>query len=279
MTPLNCTFDPLRFPYQYDNVTQGTSITINQPNQQPIQLCIFNSTQCVSSATKCCQETDLVQNATSLSFLPPLVTFMVGYVSIIFLFKRLKLMDKWHVTGGMGLAALNTTKQSTELKEKLNNMTSLNKKIFYVGMFCVGLVWMLSIFAMVAEAVIMPKSIQETLSPSDRTAQLAMSSFLTPVEEIFSFLEDTMTVKVGYAVAALNYSELNALLHIGILGGIVSGIIAFLLTTFIALYHGTAEAILNPSHTSNQILIEGGCSLIPTTAEICKVEFSSHSLL
>ena len=64
---------------------------------------------------------------------------------------------------------------------------------------------------MVFESIIMPKSIQQTLSPTDRASQTAMDSFLTPVEEIFAFIEDTMTVKVGYAIASMRYNDLNIL--------------------------------------------------------------------
>ena len=52
------------------------------------------------------------------------------------------------------------------------------------------------------------------------------------------------------------------------IGGVFSGFLAFLFTTFIGFFHGTSEAVLNPSHASNQLLINGGCTLVPTTEQI-----------
>jgi hypothetical protein len=53
-----------------------------------------------------------------------------------------------------------------------------------------------------------------------------------------------------------------------VLGGILSGILAFVFTSIIGLTRSSAEAVLNPSHVSNQILINNGCTLIPTTDQL-----------
>lgn len=95
-----------------------------------------------------------------------------------------------------------------------------------------------------------------------------MSSFLTPVKEVFVFIEDTMTIKVGYALAAGELSKLNSLLNISFFGGLISGIFAFLLMVVLCLVDSTAGHLLNPSETSNSNLIAQGCSLIPTTDDL-----------
>ena len=270
---MNCTFDPTLFPYEYisptgETIVEGISVTVPLPNNQPdTQLCVFNTSKCLNSSS-CCHETPLVKSLTATTFLPPLITFLVGYLLGLYILRFSNIQKKWGVTGGLGLNATTTDEQKLKQKEKFTNMTERNKCFYkiFIGFF--ALLYIGSIVALVMEAVIMPASIQESLPPADRSSQLAITSFLAPIEEIFSFLEDTMTVKVGYAVASMNYSELNALLHIGVLGGVGSGLIAFLMTTFIAYYPSTAEAVLNPSHKSNQILIDGGCSLVPTTQEL-----------
>ena len=127
---------------------------------------------------------------------------------------------------------------------------------------------MLAILAVVFEATIMPKQIQTNLSPPDRAAQLAMASFLEPVREIFAFLEDAMIIKVGYAIAAGRYRELNALLHISIIGGAMCGLVAFAAMAIIAFNDASANVLLNPSAVPNQRIIDSGCSLIPTAAQI-----------
>lgn len=118
------------------------------------------------------------------------------------------------------------------------------------------------------QASIMPRSIQHNLSPTDRSAQLAMNAFLTPIEETFAFLEDTMVVKVGYALAAGRLSELNRLVHISVGGGLVLGCTAFLLMLILSYAHTSASALLDPSSSSNAALIDRGCSLVPTSQQL-----------
>jgi hypothetical protein len=130
------------------------------------------------------------------------------------------------------------------------------------------LIYVAAIAALVAESTIMPMSIQTVLSPTERASHLAMDSFLTPVSEIFAFLEDAMIIKVGYAMVCNRYQELNLLLHISVIAGFVSGLLAFILMLAIALNDASAEPFLNPSAASNQALIDAGCILIPTTKEM-----------
>ena len=62
-----------------------------------------------------------------------------------------------------------------------------------------------------------------TLPPGQRSAELAMQSFLKPISEVFAFLEDAMTVQVGYALATGNNRRVNALLNIAVWGGAFFG--------------------------------------------------------
>ena len=48
---------------------------------------------------------------------------------------------------------------------------------------------------------------------------LAATAFLTPVEEVFAFLEDTVVIRVNYAVSAQRYDELGVILRWGFFGG------------------------------------------------------------
>ena len=117
----------------------------------------------------------------------------------------------------------------------------------------------------------MPKSIQQTLSPADRSAQLAMAAFLTPMEEIFAFLEDTMMVKVSYAIGAGRKKLLNQLFNIGVIGGGISALAALVLCVAIQSSDSAASYILNPSSVPNQVLLSDGCGLIPDTKEMLGV--------
>eukprot|EP00944_MAST-04C_sp_MAST-4C-sp1_P015495 g15495.t1 len=123
---------------------------------------------------------------------------------------------------------------------------------------------------MVIESVIMPKSKQKTLTPTDRASQSAMDAFLTPIHEIFGFIEDTMTVKVGYAIASRRYHDLNILLNVSVLGGLLCAAAAFLAMLGIALNDSLAGWVLNPSEKSNQALIDDGCTFIPSTKALLR---------
>ena len=246
-------------------MTQGIRTSIALRKQPPVELCLFNTTRCLTH-DNCCHETSFVN--TSSSWVVPLITFALGWAVGLYILRSSGLKQRWNLSGAFGFGAMWSADDHQKRNAERKNRSQKSKYCFYIVAFLVALIYAASITATVMEAVIMPKSIQENLSPADRASQLAMSSFLTPVEEIFVFLEDTMTVKVGYAVAACNYSELNALLHIGVYGGMLSGLVAFIFTSFLAYNHQTAEMILNPSHQSNSIFIKDGCLLIPTTEMI-----------
>ena len=257
---MNCTFDEATFPYHYKDhsgkvIEHGylmKNVTLLN-NQGTVDLCMFNSTNC--------DETKTINDNLKYSFLPPMVTFFTGYAIGIYLLKtKSKKLFEYEGTLKRFNAGGDEEDSKPTLSPTKSKILGLFLTFLYIG----------AIVALVLEASIMPASIQETLPPADRIAQLAMENFLAPIEEIFSFLEDTMTVKVGYAVAALKYSELNVILHIGILGGIISGLVAFVSMIFIAYFRPAAAAILNPSHDSNQIFINDGCSLVPTTPQLLK---------
>ena len=147
-------------------------------------------------------------------------------------------------------------------------ISSLPKSFTRIQLVVVGGSFILAAMAEIYEKVIMKKSIQTTLSPTDRAAQMAMDAVLTPIQEVFAFLEDTMTVKVGYALAAGRHGELNALLNISVFGGLLCSITAFAVVFLVTLKESVAGAVLNPSESSNEELIARGCTLIPTTQAI-----------
>ena len=195
--------------------------------------------------------------------------------------------------------------EEAALRSKMSLSMSGGKAMHPCAKALVGVVMMGVIVATIMEAVIMPQSIQQNLAPADRAAEVAMSAFLTPIREIFQFLEDTMTVKacrfgarildsnpawtsadtsandshlrapyigtqVGYALAAGRQHELNVLLHVAVGGGAASALLAFGLMLFLALYEPAAAALLNPSAATNARLISAGCPLLPSTAELLR---------
>ncbi len=258
---LNCTYDPLnpiQSPYKFFHpngsiVTNGYLMNVDGYNDP---ICIFETKACEDDSFKnaCCESSHSLKAAAQV-WLYSLIAFGVPYIILQVCIKR--------------MARSSMNKNSTTITPQRGNIWSaMMKNMSPCAKYMFVFIFFASITAMVFESIIMPKSIQQTLSPTDRASQTAMDSFLTPVEEIFAFIEDTMTVKVGYAIASMRYNDLNILLNISVIGGAICGGIAFILMALIALNDDIAGYILNPSEKSNQMLINNGCTLIPSTNDL-----------
>ena len=95
-----------------------------------------------------------------------------------------------------------------------------------------------------------------------------MTSFLDPVQEIFQFFEDSMAVSVGFAMGKQSFKDLNALLHVSVIGGFVCGLAALCIMGSLAMTDSIAGPMLNPSYRHNEALINAGCDLIPKTEQL-----------
>ena len=255
----SCTFDATdtsNFPYNYryaNNTLVKTGTIVND-------ICVFDVGYQCSSQNNCCEVTDQVANDAQV-WIVPMICFFGPYVLL-----RLAMRFKPDLFADKDANASEEEKE----QEKKMVMTRMFEGKSDCYKYTLMFIFMAMVVVQIGEAQIMPQSIQHNLSPADRAAQLTISLFLTPIAEIFAFIEDTMTVKVGYAMALNQFSRLNSLLHISVIGGLVSGIVAFLAMLVTALNDSSASAILNPYADTNAVLIEGGCSLIPTTDDLLK---------
>lgn len=280
-----CYFDPadgLKSPYAYF-FANGTQMSKGHLHNGA---CIFDGAACSpglapraknGSFFQCCKMSEDLNSQTKTTWLIPFLAFMVPMYG-------LKILDKvkknkaakqkaalLSAAGGQppsdapapATGGEETTSGSPDnaMKAIVDQMSPLQVKLMVV------LFWA-SIAALIAESTIMPLQIQTRLTPADRGAQLAMTSFLTPIAEVFAFLEDSMTVQVGYAIARNDHSQLNALLQISIWGGAACGLAAFLLMLALSASESSAAALLNPSNGPNAALIAAGCDLVPTTEEL-----------
>ena len=76
--------------------------------------------------------------------------------------------------------------------------------------------YMGSLGVAIAVPIIMLPSIQKSLDPTHRTAVLAANAFLVPMEDVFCFLEDTMTVRINFAMGAGDRRLVNSLVHVSL---------------------------------------------------------------
>ena len=255
-----CRFDPNSSPFAYyDNgtiVTNGTAVKV-MGFQQP--LCVYNISGCLRSGHGgCCTTTDAIQSDFNKVPLLVAAAFFGPFV--------LKCcLDCWRAPASSASTSAPASGPSAPAPAPAAPGRSRSSSACMALLATLGVTG--ALFAVIVEATVMPMSIQQNLGPPDRAAQLAMQSFLTPVGEVFSFLEDAMTIRVGYALAARRHEELNTLLHISVLGGLVCGALAFGTLAALA-FSSAAGAILNPSAASNEVLIASGCTLIPTTSDL-----------
>lgn len=92
---------------------------------------------------------------------------------------------------------------------------------------------------------------------------LAADAWLTPIGEVFQFLEDAMTVKISFAMATGQVRRVKVLLIVGVLGGLATGVFAATLLTVMSFIEPLIRALLVPYSVAGT-----GCSLIPTAKEI-----------
>ena len=103
---------------------------------------------------------------------------------------------------------------------------------------------------------------QHQLKVPERNAMMAASAFLTPLQEVFQFLEDAISVQIGYAVGANDMHRLGTVVSLGVLGGFILGCLAASVTTALTFWPAAMRMLLAPGHH------EVGCSLIPSAAAV-----------
>mmetsp|Transcript_136899 Transcript_136899/g.309268 ORF Transcript_136899/g.309268 Transcript_136899/m.309268 type:complete len:672 (+) Transcript_136899:22-2037(+) len=123
-----------------------------------------------------------------------------------------------------------------------------------------GLVIALEVYV----SILLANITQSKLSVADRNALLAADSFLTPVMDVFQFLEDAVMVKINFAIGQGSVPAVRAILGVGVIGGLGTGAMAAGLVTVVAFIPAAAQGVLAPFVSGASV----GCSLLPTAAEV-----------
>lgn len=160
--------------------------------------------------------------------------------------------------------------RSTDTDDEISSPFKVRKGHLAYSLF--GLLGYLAAIGMAIEIpIVMKQSIQQNLYPFERTAVLAADAFLIPFEEIFQFLEDTMTVRINFAIASKQYEELNILMNWGVAGGLVTGIIAALIASSLAgINKNIFVKLINPG-LENDLIQYPDCGLLPSIDEMTSV--------
>jgi hypothetical protein len=124
------------------------------------------------------------------------------------------------------------------------------------------------IVAAILVEIEMGTSIQTTLKVIDRNALLQATVFLTPFAEIFAFLEDIISVRVQYALAAGRNREVGKLIKWGFWCGLACGSFAAGLITIFAYVPSIFEALVAPAASKDASLYPNCSSpFLPTPEE------------
>ena len=124
-----------------------------------------------------------------------------------------------------------------------------------------------AVTAGVCQPLIMQQSIQNTLDPAHRAAVLAAHAFLIPLEEVFCFLEDTMTVRINFAMGAGDLQLVRSLFKAGIYFGLGMGAVAAFIATTLTFSTTTFRALVYP---------EGG--IVTSLSQSCSLLLSADDV-
>lgn len=132
-----------------------------------------------------------------------------------------------------------------------------------LGQLCIYLGLGATIFCQIYIA----EDTQSVLSVTERNSMLAADAVLTPIREVFQFLEDSVCVKVGslvgLAAAGRGSTEaVSAVLALGLAGGLVTGGCAATLASLLTLWPAAISALLAPGADSHSASMPG-CGLLP----------------
>lgn len=119
--------------------------------------------------------------------------------------------------------------------------------------------------------VMMKPSIQKNLNVSSRTALQSAEAFLVPYKEIFQFVEDIINIKINYALSAGDKITANKLVHLGIAGSIITGLLASTIASILGTIPSVLQVLTNPGLESD-LEIYPDCSIIEEAGE-------SHDLI
>ena len=125
--------------------------------------------------------------------------------------------------------------------------------------------WGLPIYCFVSVLVLifLKQSEQANMSVTERNSLAASEAFMEPFYTIFTFVEEIIMIRVSYAMAKGDKGLTDRLVHMGLAGVIVTGILAGIVGTLLGIFDTTLKALTIPGLANDKILYPG-CSFIET---------------
>ena len=128
-----------------------------------------------------------------------------------------------------------------------------------------GFLFMIAFAGEIMLLICLANLTQEKLPLQVRNSQMAADAYLSPVREVFQFLEEVMTVHINVAIGMQATEVVRSSLLLGVGSGLLLGSIAAALTAGIAYWPLAINALLVPFSASGA---GSACSLLESTEVI-----------
>eukprot|EP00930_Biecheleria_cincta_P031740 TRINITY_DN22007_c0_g2_i1.p1 TRINITY_DN22007_c0_g2~~TRINITY_DN22007_c0_g2_i1.p1 ORF type:complete len:715 (+),score=95.09 TRINITY_DN22007_c0_g2_i1:30-2147(+) len=233
----------------FKTLANGSHLSIAPSYDTGTGLCYYPSANCLHGQ-RCCSISPWVKDANAKS------TQIINMASPVIFFGCICFVTRWldqirnRLPAVSGESRNTTSRPPSGLPERLNMMG------IYLG-----------VTAVTTASIIMADSTQLALPVPQRNSMLAAVAFLTPVKEVFQFLEDTTTVKITHAMGTGDYSPIRSIAYVGVVGGVLAGVAGAALMTVLAAWPSAIEVLLAPG-AAQATDDNPGCDLLPTAAEV-----------
>mmetsp|Transcript_11282 Transcript_11282/g.23749 ORF Transcript_11282/g.23749 Transcript_11282/m.23749 type:complete len:702 (+) Transcript_11282:462-2567(+) len=141
----------------------------------------------------------------------------------------------------------------------MQKMPTFVQKVFKMGLW-------VSVTVAVVSPIFMKDSVQRALVVTSRNILMSSEAFLVPYKEIFQFIEDIVSVRVNYALRRGDKSLTDQLVHAGIAGSFLTGLLAAGVATILGVIPSVLRALTNPG-LSSDIALYPGCDIILAAGE------------
>lgn len=98
---------------------------------------------------------------------------------------------------------------------------------------------------------------QSNLSVTGRNGMIVAEGILNPMDDIFSFIDDIIMVKIGIAAASGDAAGMRKVFWLGTVGGVLCGCFGACIATIVAFVEPLRDAALDPFSTSLCTLTKG----------------------
>ena len=219
------------FPFTFYNADGGVETGVLNSDG----LCIFPTANCGNNVAvqDCCQA------------LPELTNTGSNYMFIAFAFILIPIAYVKYLAKTPEEREADRDKRVPKWVEQIP--LRIVRKLFTYGL-------PVYITAQVMVPIYMRQSLQANLNVASRNTLIAAEAFIVPYAAIFQFIEDIVLVRVNYALSSGDKPLTNNLVHAGIVGSFVTGLLAAVVATILGAIPPVLQGLTNPGLANDEAL-------------------------